>query len=69
MNTKKAPNVLSTKVTMMSGITENGVMLQQILAQMPEIMQMMVYQAMVQVVLLVAKVSVHFRGAINCIVN
>ena len=61
--------MLSTKVTKMSGITENGVMLQQILAQMPEIIQMMMSQAMVQVVLLVAKVSVHFRGVLNCIVN
>ena len=69
INTMKVPNVLSTKIMKMSGITENGVTLQQILAQMPEIIQMMMSQAMVQVVLLVAKVSVQIRGAINCIVN
>ena len=61
--------MLSTKIMKMSGITENGVTLQQILAQMPEIIQMMMSQAMVQVVLLVAKVSVQLRDAINCIVN
>ena len=59
MNTKKVPNALITKVTRMSGTTGYGATLQQILAQMPEIMQMIIYQVMVQVVLLVTMVSVY----------
>ena len=63
MITMKVRNVLNTKVTMMIGITEIGVTLQQILAQMLEIMPkiMVRNQVMVQAVLLVTMVSLHFR--------
>ena len=65
MNTTKVPNAALTKVTMMNGIMEYGVMLQQILAQMPENTQTTIYQVMVQVMLLVTKVSTYFKGTID----